>query len=136
MHPLVVLNRVSAAALERESGIQLESSSIAQLRAAVEGGRWDEARGLIEMIGVINEHAAIVRAPLLASPSSEPFSLQLPIRQADVPALLEWIGSKVPHQLPKVPRDAGDEPDEEGIARLAVGARSSGSRAESTEYAF
>jgi hypothetical protein len=88
------------------------------------------------MIGVINEHAAIVRAPLPVFPSSESFSSAPGSDKLTFFHFSDWIGSKVPHELPKVPRDAGDEPDEEGVAHLTVGARSSERRAKSTEYAF
>ncbi|CCO27691.1 putative WD repeat-containing protein C343,04c [Rhizoctonia solani AG-1 IB] len=46
----------AAATLERESGYQLESEDVAQLRHAVTHGLWDEAPSFLRRLGVIGDH--------------------------------------------------------------------------------
>ncbi|KAF8758864.1 WD40 repeat-like protein [Rhizoctonia solani] len=51
----------AAATLERESGYQLESEDVVQLRHAVTHGLWDEAPAFLRRLGVAGEHERTAR---------------------------------------------------------------------------
>ncbi|KAF8682694.1 WD40 repeat-like protein [Rhizoctonia solani] len=51
----------AAATLERESGYQLESDDVVQLRHAVTHGLWDEAPAFLRRLGVAGEHERTAR---------------------------------------------------------------------------
>ena len=58
-HPFT--RRETASTLETESGYQLESSDVTQLRYSIQNGIWDDAAALLIRLGVTMENELRVR---------------------------------------------------------------------------